>query len=154
MLQRAGEVGDRSEYRDSRCACYYCRHQLLHQVRSALLQAQIKLILWDLHATLSLSARRRRSSVNFGGGWVGAIHFCPKTVYEKLTKCPHFTWYLPERLSKFPNFYICLTNIFPEFGGGERAPSPRTRYNKIRWFTVLDHPVGLYEYHIQRFVVQ
>jgi len=28
--------------------------------------------------------------------------------YEKLTKCPNFTLFLPEKLAKYPNFYdIC-----------------------------------------------
>ena len=26
-------------------------------------------------------------------------------MYEKLTNCPNFTWFLPEKLSKYPNFY-------------------------------------------------
>ena len=85
---------------------------------------------------------RRRSSVNFRG----ARHFCPKIMYEKLTKCPNITRFLPEKLSKYPNFLLylpeILTNsrilhdfcpknarilhnfpkyIFPNFGGA-RAP--------------------------------
>ena len=32
-------------------------------------------------------------------------HFCPKYMYEKLTKYPNFTWLFPEKLSKYPNFY-------------------------------------------------
>ena len=47
---------------------------------------------------------RHRSSVNFRG----ARHFCSKNMYETLTKCPNFTLFLPEKLAKYPNFYICL----------------------------------------------
>jgi len=43
---------------------------------------------------------------------VGTGHFCPKIVYEKLTKSPNFTWYLPERLSKCPNFLLSLSQKF------------------------------------------
>jgi len=48
----------------------------------------------------------RSSSVNFRG----ARHFCPKNMYEKITNCPNFTCFLPEKLSKYPNFYY----IFPK----------------------------------------
>ena len=41
---------------------------------------------------------RRRSSVNFRG----ARHFCPKNMYEKLTKCLNFTRFLPDKNSKIP----------------------------------------------------
>ena len=48
---------------------------------------------------------RRRRSVNFRG----ARHFCPKNMYEKLTKCPNFTRFLPEKLtSKLPEFLYYL----------------------------------------------
>jgi len=69
----------------------------------------------------------RRSSVNFRG----ARHFCPKIMYQKLTKCPNFAWYLPEKkLTKFPNFawflpenariYMIIARkiCFSEFLGG------------------------------------
>jgi len=38
-------------------------------------------------------------------------------MYEKLTKCPNFTWLLPEKLPKYRNFYdICQkNNKIPEF---------------------------------------
>jgi len=75
--------------------------------------------------------------------------FCPKNMYEKLTKCPNFRWVLPDKLSKYPNFMIfvrkitkfskftwflpenarilhnnCPENIFPEFRrGGGHVPS-------------------------------
>jgi len=53
-------------------------------------------------------ASMRTSSVNFRGE---AKHFCPKNMYEKLRKCPNFTWFLPEKLSKYPNFCdICPKN--------------------------------------------
>jgi len=35
----------------------------------------------------------------------GARHFCPKNISEKLTKCPNFTRFLSEKLSKYTNFY-------------------------------------------------
>jgi len=73
-------------------------------------------------------------------------------MYEKLTKCPDFTWFLPEKLSKYPNVMIfarknnkipewilhelcpknarilhnnCPKNIFPDFFlGGGLVPFP------------------------------
>jgi len=67
-----------------------------------------------------------------GGGGEGAI-FARKYMYEKLTNCPNFTWHLPEKWHKVPEFYmifaqkcqnfhdICLKNIFfPKLR--ERAP--------------------------------
>ena len=51
----------------------------------------------------------RRSLVNFSAAW----HFCPKNMYEKLTKCPNFTWilHLAQKLSKYPNLNdICPKN--------------------------------------------
>ena len=80
---------------------------------------------------------RRRSSVNFRG----ARHFCPKNMYEKLTKCPNFTRFLPENYQntlifmifagkneqnprilhdfarRMPEFYIIIARkiFFPEF---------------------------------------
>jgi len=47
---------------------------------------------------------RRRSWVNFRG----TRHFGRENMYEKLTKCQKFTWFLPEKLSIYENFYnIC-----------------------------------------------
>jgi len=49
----------------------------------------------SVRASLSLTvfrSHRRRSSVNFRG----SRHVCPKNMYEKLTKCPNFTRFLPE----------------------------------------------------------
>ena len=78
----------------------------------------------------------RRSSVNCRG----AVHFCPKSMYEKLTKFPHFTWFWPKKLTKCPNFTLflpqnaqilhnnCQKNIFPNFGGhvppAVQSPTP------------------------------
>jgi len=65
---------------------------------------------------------RRKSSVNFRGGtW----HFCPKNMYEKLTKFPNFTRFLPENARILHNNWP--KKIFPDFffGGGARAlPAP------------------------------
>jgi len=38
-------------------------------------------------------------------------------VYEKLKKCPNFTLFLPEKLAKYPIFYIIFRKInkIPEF---------------------------------------
>ena len=44
-----------------------------------------------------LMGHRRRSSVNFGGGNA----FLPEIMYEKITKCWNFTWYLPKKLTKY-----------------------------------------------------
>jgi len=61
-------------------------------------------LLYPIHKPV---LHRHRSSVNFRG----ARYFCPRNMYEKLTKCPNFTWFLPEKLSKYPNFYdICPKN--------------------------------------------
>ena len=69
--------------------------------------------LW--HAYIMVwSHHRCRSSVNFKG----ARHiFCPKNMYEKLKKCPNFTWFLPEKLEKYPKFYNIFRKInkIPEF---------------------------------------
>jgi len=55
----------------------------------------------------------RRSSVNFRG----AQNSCPKKYVLKLAKCPNFTWFLPEKLSEYPNFMIFARIIYkiPEF---------------------------------------
>jgi len=55
----------------------------------------------------------RRSSVNFFF-WGGRETF----IYEKLTKCPNYTWELPEKLAECPNCYdICpkKSTKFPTF---------------------------------------
>jgi len=61
-------------------------------------------------ASIPVSCRhRRRSSVNFGGKT-----FLPENrayMYEKLTKCPNFTWYLSEK-------------YFPDFLGARALPFP------------------------------
>jgi len=46
-----------------------------------------------------------------------ARHFCPTNVYEKLTKCPNFTRFLPEKLEIYRNFYIFVEKLakFPNF---------------------------------------
>ena len=50
---------------------------------------------------------RRRSSVKFGG-----TKFLPEKYVLKSAKFPNFTWFLPEKLSKYSNFYdICLKNL-------------------------------------------
>jgi len=36
---------------------------------------------------------------------LGGRHFCPNNLYEKLTKCPNFTWQMSEKLSKYQNSY-------------------------------------------------
>jgi len=51
------------------------------------------------HTTLDDNAHRRRTSVSFGGG---QDIFAGRYMYEKLTKCPIFTWLLPE--TYFPKF--------------------------------------------------
>ena len=40
--------------------------------------------------------------------------FCPKNIYEKLTRCPNFTRFLPEKVAKYPKFYEKLSK-FPNF---------------------------------------
>ena len=56
------------------------------------------------------------SSVNFRGN-LGQDIFARKNMYEKLTKCSNFTWFLREKLAKYPTFYdICRkVNKIPEF---------------------------------------
>jgi len=91
-----------------------------------------------------LPQHRRRSSVNFRG----AQNFGPQNMYYLSAKFPNFTWFLPKKLSKYPNYYdICPNNwqnsrilhdfcpknarishnncpkiFFPNFRGGERVP--------------------------------
>jgi len=36
---------------------------------------------------------------------LGGKTFLPENMYEKLPKCPNFTWILPENYKKYPNFY-------------------------------------------------
>ena len=45
----------------------------------------------------------------------GARHFCPKIMYEKLTEFRNFPWYLPPKLSKFPNFIILAQKQWTKF---------------------------------------
>ena len=47
----------------------------------------------------------------------GPRYFCAKNMYEKLTKWPNFTRFLPEKLSKYPNLYDIWRKIskIPEF---------------------------------------
>ena len=102
---------------------------------------------------LGYTERRVRIGVWAQSTLGGARHFCPKNMYEKLTKCPNFTWLLPEKLSKYPNFMIfaqkinkilefytifarilhnnCPKNIFPEFWGyvPPLLPSPTESYS-------------------------
>jgi len=50
-------------------------------------------------------------------------HFARKYMYEKLTKCPNFTWYLPENTGIYHD--ICRKNISPEiWGRGTWPPAP------------------------------
>ena len=39
---------------------------------------------------------------------LGEDIFARKNMYEKLTKCPNFRWFLPGKLSKYQNFIIGL----------------------------------------------
>jgi len=49
-------------------------------------------------------------AINVGAqSTLGTRHFCPKNMYEKLTKCPNFT--CPKKLSKYPNFMIFAGKI-------------------------------------------
>jgi len=87
----------------------------VHQHRILILFACIFRFLYGKH--------RRRSSVNFEG----ARHFCPKTYAWKMTKCPNFTWYMPEKLTKCPNFtrFLPEKNSFcPNLGGEQLPPWP------------------------------
>jgi len=67
--------------------------------------------------------RRRRDSTRqlrlVGGGGVywalaynsdcrGARHFCPKNMYEKLTKYPNFYNIFSQNINKIPEFYMIL----------------------------------------------
>ena len=70
---------------------FYCRtigtRQLLIRWFSTLNYFGI-FVLW----LILYGSHRHRSLVNFGGQDI----FAWKYMYEKLTKCPNFTWYLPE----------------------------------------------------------
>jgi len=59
---------------------------------------------------------RHRSSVNFGGQDI----FARKYMYEKLTICPNFTWYLPEKYY----FPIFLGGRVCGWGWGQMPPAP------------------------------
>ena len=89
---------------------------------------------------------KRRSSVNFGGQDI----FAQKYMHGKLTKCPNFTWYLPEKLkkilnftrympekiNKMPKFYTILPEkyFFPNLGGNCCLPPVSYAYG---WDTFL-----------------
>jgi len=95
---------------------------------------------------------RRRSSVNFGR----ARHFCPNIMCKKLTKFPNFTWYLPEKLSKFLKFYdICRKKwhdpqkfIFKNIVGGElitgQIPTHKHTYHFTSFTWYLPENRALY----------
>jgi len=61
---------------------------------------------------------------------LGARHFCPKYMHEKLTKCLNFTWYLPRKINKVPEFYMIFARkiFLPEFGGGNCSSLPPVSY--------------------------
>jgi len=47
---------------------------------------------------------------------LGARDFCPKIGYENNNKMPPtFTWYLPEKLTKIPKFYVMFARKMSEF---------------------------------------
>ena len=88
----------------------------------------------DLHQRqVEFWTRRKASSTVCIGvraqSTLGGRHFCPKTMYEKLTKCHNFTSYLPEKSSKcrnfsmifalkinnIPKFYMTFARKIPEF---------------------------------------
>jgi len=56
-----------------------------------------------------------------GGPEAGARHFCPKDIDEKLTKCPNFTWFLPEKILNYSNFKWYL-------------PVKLTKFPNFTWF--------------------
>ena len=104
-----------------------------------------------------LQNHRRRSSVKFEGG----RHFCSKIMYEKLSKCPNFTWHLPEFLwdlpEKCPNFtwWKLPKNIFLELGGMCPLPPVSFDYGKRRgWpsrYRVLMYLTDCYQLTCRRF---
>ena len=51
---------------------------------------------------------KRWSSVNFSGA---ESDFCPKVMYEKITKCPNFTLTLPEKLQNIRIFMIFARKV-------------------------------------------
>ena len=42
--------------------------------------------------------------------------FAEKKMYEKLSKCPNFTWFLPEKISKYPTFMILARKNYQNSG--------------------------------------
>ena len=102
---------------------------------------------------------KRRSSVNFGGR-----HFSRKCMYEKLTKCPNFTWYLPEKNvpeflgvgGQYMSFKAAPRGIFKFYTqthhrqetGGERhlrPPPPLKKHvSEVSLFTVIGWRVSRY----------
>jgi len=89
----------------------------------------------------------KRSAVNIGVGaqstW-GARHFCPqKYMYEKLAKCPNYTWYLPENARISHD--ICPQKIFSWFFGGsegwDKYPLSSDPLRLLRlWLSVFSQP--------------
>ena len=75
-------------------------------------------------------------------------------MYEKLTICPNFTWYMTEKLTKFPILNdICLKNISGFFflggGGGQLSPCLRL----LRLCSFLRDAVKYWRSVIQNFAV-
>ena len=77
---------------------------------------------------------------------MGARHFSPKNVCEKLTKCHDsylknyqniLIFIILDQKIKIPEFYtIVAGKIFPDFfGGGARAPLPYISYAYVTWST-------------------
>jgi len=91
-----------------------------------------------------VNRHRRRSLVILSR--YEARHFARKytRMYEKLTKCPNFTWHLAEKIDKLPNFrWFARQVFFSNFGG--KCPCPPFFYayvNKCMTMHLSGFPVA------------
>jgi len=73
--------------------------------------------IWSLFwkRTFEIYTRKPSLHISIGVGaqsTLGGTTFLPETyVWKKISKCPNFTWFLLEKLSKYPNFMIIARKI-------------------------------------------
>ena len=95
-------------------------------VRSSVSKITRKLLInfTSLHRLTKMSTIGVRAQSTLGG----ARHFCPQNMYEKLTKCPNFTWFLSENARILHN--NCRKKIFfpISLGWGDVPPRFSTVY--------------------------
>ena len=101
------------------------RHHISYKVYKCPKQTTIHKILKQRHCSMNgNNYHRHSSSVNFRGG----RHFCPKNMYEKLTKCrilrdscpkiiksPELFNVFARKVNKIPEFHMSFARKCPNF---------------------------------------